>query len=131
MKTKIVAKMAIVSALCAAPSCAVEQGVIIDRQDSPEEKALYVNLLRKNKAKQKPLHYQANEIYDADRKLFFLENYMDPFLYAAPGDTISFYNLLHGKYLEMNSHNCVYDVNGIKMREISEMMHRPALEKQR
>ena len=131
MKNKILAKIIFASALCAAPSCAVEHGVIIDREDSDAEKAFYVNLIRKTKEKQKPLHYQANEIYDADRKLFFPDNYVDPFLYAEPGDTISFYNPLHGKYLEINPHYRVVGVNGIKMREISEMMHRPAMENQR
>ena len=95
MKTKILAKIALASSLCA-PSCCIERGVVIDRQNLPEEKALYVNLIRADKSKQKPLHIQSDEVFDADRKLFFMDTtYLEPFVYVAPGDTISFYNATH------------------------------------
>ena len=119
MKSKICAKIAIASALCA-PSCAVEHGVVICRDESWGENALYVNLIRMNKAKQKPLHDQSNEIFDADRKLFFADSaYMEPFTYVLTGDTISFYNPKHETFLDMgNDKTHVRDINGVREREI-------------
>lgn len=114
MKTKTLTKIVIASAICA-PSCATERGVIIDRQGLPEENALYVNLIRKNKSKQKPLSVQSDGLYDADRKLFFPDSaYIEPFMFALPGDTISFRNPLHKKYLDMGyDKNRVRDIRGV------------------
>lgn len=96
------------------PACAVERGVIIDRQGLPEENALYVNLIRKNKKKQKPLHVQSDGIYDADRKLFFNDStYIEPFIFALPGDTISFFNPKHEQFLDMDAKHHVRDINGV------------------
>ena len=121
MKTKIVTKIAIASALCVAPSCAIERGVVVERQEVPEESALYVNLIDAQ-------HEQAraNETFEfkpgqymADRKLFFTDStYMEPLVYALPGDTISFRNPAHETYLDMNKKNRVRDINGIRERKI-------------
>ena len=115
-----------------APSCAVERGVIIDRQGLPEENALYVNLIRKNKSKQKPLSVQSDGLYDADRKLFFPDSaYIEPFIFALPGDTISFRNPLHKKYLDMGyDKNRVRDIRGVGEKAMVDYI-RQVLERQK
>jgi len=123
MKIETLAKIAIASALCAPACSTVEQGVIICKQDLPEENALYVNLVRKNKAKQKPLHDQSNEISDADRKLFFADStYRGLFDYALVGDTISFRNPSRATYIDVNKSNVIRSINGVREREIINMI---------
>lgn len=118
MKTKILTKIALASAICA-PACGIERGVIIDRQGLSEENALYVNLIKKDKTKQKPLHVESDGMFDADRKLFFMDStYIEPFMFALPGDTISFYNPRHETFIEMNRKHRVRDINGAREREI-------------
>ena len=119
MKKETLLKIIIASIACA-PACAVERGVIIDRQGLPEENALYVNLIRKNKKKQKPLFIPSNGIYDADRKLFFTDSsYIEPFIFALPGDTISFRNMWHKQFIDMGwDKHRVRDINGVREREI-------------
>ena len=131
MKAKTVTKILIASILCA-PACAVEHGVIIDRQGLPEENALYVNLIRNNKKKQKPLHVQSDGMYDADRKLFFNDStYIEPFIFALPGDTISFYNLWHKKFLEMNAKHPVRDINGVDEEIIVDYVRQHVLSREK
>ena len=131
MKTETLLKITIAS-LLVAPSCAREYGIVIERQDYPEEKALYVNLIQKDKTKQKPLNIPWDGMCDADRKLFFSDStYMTPFIYVAPGDTISFYNPKRCKYLNVvRNKNSVYSINGIRERKIAKWINTPA-EKQR
>lgn len=119
MNTKTLTKIAIASMLCAT-SCGVERGVIIERDDLPSERALYVNLLRTNKSKQKPMTIPADGIYVADRKLFFMDStYLAPFVYALPGDTIEFTNHHHETFLEMNrGQNPVRRINGVREKNI-------------
>ena len=119
MKSKTLAKIAIASALCA-PSCAVEHGVVICRDESQDENALYVNLIRKNKSKQKPFFVNADGTFDADRKLFFNDStYTEPFVYALPGDTIYFDNPSHGSFVEMGWNRLlVHRINNVREREI-------------
>ena len=123
MKTKILTKIAIASMLCA-PSCAVERGVIIDRQELPEENALFVNLIQKDKSKQKPLVIPDDGMYDADRKLFFMDStYTEPFVYSLPGDTISFYNAGREQFIDMGrGKNHVRDINGIREHRIIKLV---------
>ena len=114
------------------PACAVERGVIIDRQGLPEENALYVNLIRKNKKKQKPLRIPENGIYDADRKLFFTDSsYIEPFIFALPGDTISFYNQLHQQFIEMDSRRRVRDINGVREEIIIDYVRQKVLNREK
>lgn len=131
MKTKTLTKIVLTSVLCA-PACAVERGVIIYRQGLPEENALYVNLIKKDKSEQKPMFVQSDGMFDADRKLFFTDSaYIEPFMYALPGDTISFQNALHETYLDMGPNKKrVIDINGVKERKIIKIM-RPIIERHR
>ena len=130
MKAKTLTKILIASIVCA-PACAVEHGVIIERQGLTEENALYVNLIRKNKKKQKQLHIGADGIFDADRKLFFMDStYIEPFIYSLPGDTISFYNPWHKQFIEMDSKHRVRDINGVREREIMNYI-RPILSREK
>ena len=119
MKKETLTKIAIASVLCA-PSCATERGVVIDRQDLPDERALYVNLIRKNKAKQKPLVVQPDGMYEADRKLFFMDStYLEPFLYVLPGDTIYVNNPLKKTYLEMGrGKKHIIRINDVREKQI-------------
>ena len=120
MKTKILTKIAIASMLCA-PSCAVESGIVVESQNLPEEKALYVKLIDKdgNEKQEQP----QNGMFCADRKLFFRDSsYVEPFVYAIPGDTISFYNPFHSTYIKMNKINRVHDINGVGNREVVKQM---------
>ena len=130
MKTKILTKIAIASALCA-PSCAVERGVVIERQEVSGENALYVNLIDKKHEKARAKNtfdFRPGE-YVADRKLFFQDdNYQEPFVYTLPGDTISFYNPFHVIYVNMGKCNRVRDVNGVREKEIIETI-RPLIKR--
>ena len=132
MKTKTVVKIAIASMLCA-PSCMVEHGIVIDSTDSADERALYVNVIRKNKAKQKPMHVQSGMLYNADRKLFFVDStYNDTFSFIGVGDTISFYNMAHEKYIDMGrKKHRIRDINGIREEDIVVWMNTAATEHQR
>lgn len=133
MSKEILLKLSLAAVLAqVAPSCAVERGVIIDRQGLPEENALYVNLIRKNKSKQKPLSVQSDGLYDADRKLFFPDSaYIEPFIFALPGDTISFRNPLHKKYLDMGyDKNRVRDIRGVDEQTMIDYI-RNVLDRQR
>ena len=120
MNTKTLTKIVIASMLCA-PSCAVERGVVMVRQDLPSERALYVNILSKNK--QKPMSVSADGIYVADRKLFFNDStYQAPFVYALPGDTIEFDNKNHEIFLEMGrEQNRVRRINDVREKSIAEI----------
>lgn len=122
MKAETLTKLAIASVLCAT-SCATERGVIIERDDLPSERALYVNLLRTRKNKQKPMVIPADGIYYADRKLFFMDStYLAPFVYALPGDTIEFTNRNHEIFLEMNGNDPrVRRINGVREKRIIEI----------
>ncbi len=114
MNAKILAKIAVASTFYV-PSCFAEQGVVIDKQDLPDEKALYVNLIQSDTSKQKPLFVPDNGIYDADRKLFFTDStYLEPFVYALPGDTIVFNNPLHRTYIQMQRNKYrIRRINGL------------------
>lgn len=120
MKTETLTKIAIASTLCA-PSCAVERGVVIDRQELADESALYVNLIdagHKKKRAKETFDFRPGE-YMADRKLFFQDStYLEPLIYALPGDTISFRNPFHTTYVNMGKCNRVRDINGVSEREI-------------
>lgn len=124
MKTETLTKIAIASTLCA-PSCAVEHGVVVERQELPDENALYINLIdaKHEKARaQSTFVFKPGE-YMADRKLFFQDStYMEPFIYALPGDTVSFYNPFHVTYVKMNKCNRIRDINGIQERDIVSQM---------
>lgn len=124
MKAKILAKIAITSALCA-PACAVENGVIVYKQNLPEERALYINLIRKDKSKQKQLRDLSDEIFDADRKLVFsgtTDN--EVFNYLLIGDTISFYNAKHKTYMDMRcGKNRILSINGVRKENIIGSMY--------
>ena len=131
MKTKILTKIAIASML-SAPACAVEHGVVICKEKSPTENALYVNLIKKDKSTQKPLHDQTNEAFDADRKLFFMDNeYQETFNYIWAGDTISFRNGSHATFINMNKHHRIRDINGVRECKFIDSVHARALQKQR
>lgn len=98
-------------------SC-LEKGVIVDREDIPEEKAFFVNVIRNNKAKQKPLKIDLSDIFEADRKLFFSDStHMEPFVYGQIGDTIVYSNLLRMTYIETRKRQ-VRSINGIRNRDI-------------
>ena len=58
--------------------------------------------------------------------------YFDVFDYAMPGDTISFRNVSHKTYLDMelNKHN-VRKINGVRESEIVKIAQRSALQKQK
>ena len=106
-------KATLITTLGAATLACTERGVIIDREDLPEEKAFFVNLLRINKEKQKPLVINPGEMYDADRKLFFEDgNNMEPFLYGHVGDTIMFSNPWHKTFIYVNK-NQIRRINGV------------------
>ena len=131
MKKETLLKI-IIASMIFGPACAVERGVIIDRQGLPEENALYVNLIRKNKKKQKPLRIPENGIYDADRKLFFTDSsYIEPFIFALPGDTISFYNQLHQQFIEMDSRRRVRDINGVREEIIIDYVRQKVLNREK
>ena len=118
MKPKTLTEIALASVICA-PSCAVEHGVVIERQDLSSERALYVNLIRKNKSKQKPLHVNADGTFDADRKLFFDDStYVEPFIYSLPGDTIAFHNPCRKTYLNINRRHHIRDINGVRDADV-------------
>ena len=131
MKTKTLTKILLASMLCA-PACAVEHGVVICKDKSQSENALYVNLIKKDKSKQKPLHDQTHEAFDADRKLFFMdEEYQETFNYIWAGDTISFRNASHATFLEMNPKHRIRDINGVRERDFIDAVHAKILQKQR
>ena len=120
MKTKILTKIAVASMILA-PSCAVESGVVVESQNLPEEKALYVKLIDKNSNEK--IVVNPDSIFCADRKLFFRDSsYVEPFVYAIPGDTISFYNPFHSTYIKMNRINRIHDINGVSNREVVKQM---------
>ena len=133
MKTETLTKIALASLLGMPASCAIERGVVIDRQGLPEENALYVNLIRKDKTKQKPLYVQSDGIYDADRKLFFMDStYIEPFIFALPGDTISFYNPWHKTFLEMDDkHHHVRKINDVSEETIKDYVRRYVFEREK
>ena len=119
MKTETLTKIAIASLLGMPASCAVERGVIVERQNLPEENALYVNLIDKNATPKSP----DDEYVETDRKLFFMDaTYQEPFIYALPGDTIAFRNPTHKTYLEMTKRNRVHSINGVRDRKIVKMV---------
>ena len=129
MKTKTLTKIAIASMLCA-PACAVEHGVVICKDKSQSENALYVNLIKKDKSQQKPLNNQTNEIFDADRKLFFADD-DESFNYIWAGDTISFRNGAHSTFIEMDKkHRRVRDINGMREEDVLKFVM-PTSQKQR
>lgn len=131
MKTKTLTKILLASMLCA-PACAVEHGVVICKEQSTTENALYVNLIQKDKSKQKPLHDQTHEAFDADRKLFFMDKeYQESFGYIWAGDTISFRNASHAVFLEMNKKHRVRDINGVRERKFVNVIRSNPLQKQR
>ena len=116
---KIVTKIAIASLMAMPASCAVERGVIVERQNLLEENALLVNLLKDGKS----APVDTNGIFEADRKLFFMDaTYQEPFIYALLGDTIAFRNPTHKTYLEMTKRNRVHSINGIRERKIVKMV---------
>ena len=134
MKTKTLAKIVIASALCA-PACSLtETGVVICKQDAMDEKALFVNVIQKDKSQQKPLHDQTNEVFDADRKLFFLnENYTEPFDYACAGDTITYYNASRQTFLRMGSLKKmrVHEINGVPESDIIKIVRANKYQRQK
>ena len=110
MKTKILVKIAVASAVCA-PAWGVERGVVAHKQDLPEEKALYVNVLGGNNT--------ANKLdYDfADRKLFFNDSlYVEPFNLVAEGDTIPYRNSSRAIYLDMNKKHKILEIKRVRGR---------------
>lgn len=118
MKSKTLTKIAIASTICA-PACGVERGVVIDRQGLPEENALYVNLLPCNNSARKPMFVGPSGIFEADRKLFFADSsYIEPFIFALPGDTVAFYNPSHSRYIKVNKTHRIRDINGVRERDI-------------
>ena len=92
-------------------------GVVICKDKSQSENALYVNLIKKDKSQQKPLNNQTNEIFDADRKLFFADD-DESFNYIWAGDTISFRNGAHSTFINMNKHHRVRDINGMREEDV-------------
>ena len=129
MKTKTLTKILLASMLCA-PACAVEHGVVIYKDKSQSENALYVNLIKKDKSQQKPLHYQAHEMFDADRKLFFADD-DESFNCIWAGDTISFRNASHSTFIEMDKkQNRVRDINGMREEDLLKFVM-PTSQKQR
>ena len=130
MKKETLAKIAIASALCA-PACTTERGVIVHKQELPEENALYINLIRNNKAQQKPLEIKSDEIFVADRKLTFPDStYIGLFDYFITGDTIAVFNPSHSTYLRMNNKKLIREINGAKGKDLAFLM-RLALQKQK
>ncbi len=122
MKTKTLTKIAIASAICA-PSCAVERGVIVERQDLAEEKAFYVNLVQRGGANQT----NSDGTFEADRKLFFMDStYGAPFIYADVGDTIVFKNPARETFVEINAKNRVISVNGMREKVFVKWMNKVA-----
>ena len=120
MKKETLAKIAIASAICA-PACCVEKGVVVERQELSDEKALYVNLLdvKHEQARAANTFHFLPGTFVADRKLFFNDStYVEPFIYAMPGDTIAFCNPFHATYIDMNKCNRVHDINGVSERNI-------------
>lgn len=128
MKTKTLTKILLASMLCA-PACAVEHGVVIYKDKSQSENALYVNLIKKDKSQQKPLHNQSHEVFDADRKLFF-EDDDESFNCIWAGDTISFRNASHKTYLDMNKKHRVRYINGMREEDMLKFVM-PTSQKQR
>jgi len=130
MKKETLAKIAIASALCA-PACTTERGVIVHKQELPEENALYINLIRNNKAQQKPLEIKSDEIFVADRKLTFPDStYIGLFDYFITGDTIAVFNPAHHTYIRMNNKNIIREINGTKGKNLAFLM-RMTMQKQK
>ena len=118
MKKETLAKIVIASALCA-PACTTERGVVVYKQELPEENALYINLIRKNKAQQKPLEIKDDDVFVADRKLTFPDTtYVGLFNYFITGDTIAVYNPSHSTYMRMNNKNIIREINGAKGKDL-------------
>ena len=112
-------KATLITTLGAVTLSCTEQGVIIDREDLPEEKAFFVNVIRQDKSKQKSLEIQSDEVYNADRKLFFCNaGVMDSFMYGAPGDTIVYYNPLRKTFINVHK-NQIRSINGIGNHDIA------------
>ena len=128
MKTKILTKILLASMLCA-PACAVERGVVICKDKSQEENAVYVNLIKKDKSQQKPMHNQTYEIFDADRKLFFADD-DESFNHVWAGDTISFHNGAHKTYIDVNKKHPIININGMREEDMMKFVM-PKSQKQR
>lgn len=130
MKKEALAKIAIASALCA-PACTTDRGVVVHKQPLPEENALYINLIKKNKAQQKPLEIKADDIFIADRKLIFPDStYIGLFDYFITGDTIAVYNPSHSTYISVRNKNVIREINGTKGKDLRFLM-RMTLQKQK
>ena len=88
----------------------VEAGTIIEKQDLPEEKALYINL--------------DADTTNAERKLFFDDADMAPFQYAETGDRIEYTNRRGRKYVYVGYGDNVVRINGVRMSRIRRMHER-------
>ena len=109
----------------------IERGVVMCKESIPEEKALFVNVIRKDKSKQKSFDYLMYDMIDADRKLFFTDpKYMEPFIFAMPGDTIVYPNIFRKTYLDMTRFHRVRKINDVRNRKIKKMV-RSTVDKQR
>jgi len=108
-------------------SCANERGVIVDRENVEAEKALLVNLIQRDPSKQKPLEILSDDVFDADRKLFFCDSkYMEPFDFAKPGDTIVYPNLFHKTYIDITRFHRIRKINDVPNRKIVKIVRSTA-----
>ncbi len=115
MKTETLTKIAIASVLGMPVSCGVERGVVAYKQDLPEEKALYVNVLGDDNTARKP--NDESDAFFTDRKLFFNDPaYVGPFNLVAEGDTISYHNMSRATYLEMSQKNKILRIKCVRGR---------------
>lgn len=115
MKTETLTKIAIASVLGMPVSCGVERGVVAYKQDLPEEKALYVNVLGDDNTAKKI--DEESDAFFTDRKLFFRDqSYVGPFNFVSEGDTISYRNLSRATYLEMSKKNKILEIKCVRGR---------------
>lgn len=82
----------------------VEGGTIIEKQDLPEEKALYINL--------------DSDTTNAERKLFFDDSNVAAFRYAETGDYIEYTNKRGRKYIYVGYGDKVIRINGNRVARI-------------
>jgi hypothetical protein len=100
----------------------IERGVVVYKQEFPKESVLFVNLIQKNKTKQKPLAVSPKDIFSADRKLSFSDStYMKLYDYAFVGDTISFRNMPRVTYVEVDKNDIIRNINRVPEHDIIDM----------
>ena len=116
LKTTILATLGATSL-----SCGVESGIIVVRQQLPEENAFYVNIITNHEKElfSDDEYRGVDGWYQTDRKLFFMDaKYQEPLIYGMPGDTITYSNPFKKKYLYMNRFHHVRSINGVNNKKI-------------